>query len=107
MCDVIFDKRLTVPPLFLSGKKFHNLFFINAMINKRTHLAAIDFFNLSSRFAGMVEITSGTSLGMKPIVTIEEGTKVWHLVSIICQNNETSVNVLPKVFSEIIYSTIN
>ena len=30
----------------------------------------------------MVEITSGTSLGMKPIVTIEEGTKVWHLVSI-------------------------
>ncbi len=31
-------------------------------------------------FAGMVEITTGTSLGMKPIVTLEEGTKVWHLV---------------------------
>ena len=35
-------------------------------------------------FPGMVEISTGSSLSaITPIITMEEGTKVWHLVCIL------------------------
>lgn len=38
------------------------------------------FGPLSDIVAGMVEITSGSLTTLSPIITVEEGTKVWHLV---------------------------
>ena len=42
--------------------------------------------NNSKKFfaTGMIEITTGSSnSAITPIITVEEGTKVWHLVNIV------------------------
>ncbi len=53
---------------------------------------------LFSTVTGMVEITSGIGgLGM-PIVTMEEGTKVWHLVK---HDDGMYISRTQKVISEI------
>ncbi len=60
----------------------------------------IEVQNLEMSFSplGMVEITSGIGgLGM-PIVTMEEGTKVWHLVK---HDDGMYISRTQKVISEI------
>ena len=47
---------------------------------------------------GMVEITSGSLGTIAPILTMEEGTKVWHLVK---HDDNSNVSREKKVISEI------
>jgi plexin A len=48
---------------------------------------------------GMVEITSGSSFStLTPIITVEEGTKVWHLVK---HDDSANISRTQKVISEI------